>query len=58
MPTYVYKCTVCNKTFEVIKDKPEEEFCEHCNSLKTFRMATAPAVHFKGTGFFSTDYKK
>ena len=56
MPTYEYRCTK-GHTFEVtqsINDKPLTK-CEICGS-PVERVLHSPAVHFKGSGFYNTDY--
>lgn len=57
MPTYEYKCGDCSHQFErfqKMSDDPVTE-CEACGgSVK--RMLFPVAVHFKGTGFYTTDY--
>ena len=57
MPTYEYRCTN-GHTFEVVQsmsDDPVEE-CEVCGA-PVERVFHPVAVHFKGSGFYSTDYK-
>lgn len=62
MPTYDYKCTQCGHNFEAfqkISDLPLSD-CPHCKATGTVkRMISAGAgIIFKGSGFYSTDYKK
>jgi len=57
MPTYDYRCPN-GHTFEVFQrmsDAPTEA-CEVCGASPVERVLYAPAVHFKGSGFYSTDY--
>jgi putative FmdB family regulatory protein len=57
MPTYEYRC-LNGHTFEVIQrmsDDPVEK-CEVCGA-PVERVFHPVAVHFKGSGFYSTDYK-
>jgi len=58
MPTYEYKCSSCDHSFEVfqsIKDDPISE-CEKCSGQ--VRRVIGPAgVIFKGSGFYVNDYK-
>ncbi len=61
MPTYDYKCEKCSHVFEVfqsITDTPLKK-CPACgkNALKRL-IGSGAAVIFKGSGFYSTDYKK
>jgi putative FmdB family regulatory protein len=56
MPIYEYRC-LNGHTFEVIQsmsDDPVEE-CEVC-AAPVERVFHPVAVHFKGSGFYSTDY--
>src|SRR5271167_4150195 len=56
MPTYEYRCTK-GHTFEVtqsINDEPLTK-CEVCGR-PVARVLHSPAVHFKGSGFYNTDY--
>jgi len=59
MPFYVYRCESCGKELEVyqgINEKPLLQ-CSKCGgALK--RIIFPPTVIFKGTGFYSTDYRK
>ena len=59
MPLYEYKCCKCGHVFEKIQkfsDKPEAA-CPECGS-EGERQLSAPAVHFKGTGWYVTDYAR
>ena len=56
MPTYEYRCTK-GHSFDVIQginDAPLTK-CEVCGS-PVERVLHSPAVHFKGSGFYNTDY--
>jgi putative FmdB family regulatory protein len=56
MPTYEYRCTK-GHTFEAwqsISDEPLTK-CEVCGR-PVVRVLHSPAVHFKGSGFYNTDY--
>jgi putative FmdB family regulatory protein len=56
MPIYEYRC-LNGHTFEVIQsmsDDPVEE-CQVCGA-PVERVFHPVAVHFKGSGFYSTDY--
>jgi putative FmdB family regulatory protein len=57
MPTYEYRCTR-GHTFEVIQRMSDDpvETCEECGA-PVERVFHPVAVHFKGSGFYSTDYK-
>ena len=56
MPIYEYRCEQ-GHTFEVIQRMSEDalDTCEVCES-PAVRVLHAPAVHFKGSGFYNTDY--
>jgi len=56
MPIYEYRCEK-GHTFEVIQRMSEDSLdaCEVCAAPAT-RVLHAPAVHFKGSGFYNTDY--
>lgn len=56
MPIYEYRCEQ-GHTFEVIQRMSEDalDSCEVCEAPAT-RVLHAPAVHFKGSGFYNTDY--
>jgi putative FmdB family regulatory protein len=56
MPIYEYRCTN-GHTFEVIQSMSDDpvETCEHCGA-PVERVFHPVAVHFKGSGFYSTDY--
>ena len=58
MPIYEYKCDN-GHVFDVMQkmaDQPLTE-CVECGAPAQ-RQLTAPAVHFKGSGFYNTDYGK
>jgi putative FmdB family regulatory protein len=56
MPTYEYRC-VNGHTFEVVQRMADDpiETCEECGA-PVERVFHAVAVHFKGSGFYTTDY--
>jgi putative FmdB family regulatory protein len=56
MPIYEYRCEK-GHTFEVIQRMSEDalDACEVCEAPAS-RVLHAPAVHFKGSGFYNTDY--
>jgi len=56
MPIYEYKCEN-GHVFEAIQkmtDEPLRE-CQECGAPAS-RVLSAPAIHFKGSGFHNTDY--
>jgi putative FmdB family regulatory protein len=56
MPIYEYRC-LNGHTFEVIQGMSDDpvETCEVCGA-PVERVFHPVAVHFKGSGFYSTDY--
>jgi len=57
MPIYEYRCPD-NHVFEVFQrmsDSPVET-CEVCGAGPVVRVLYPVAVHFKGSGFYTTDY--
>jgi putative FmdB family regulatory protein len=56
MPTYEYRCEN-GHSFEAIQRMADDPLttCEVC-SASVQRVMYAPAVHFKGSGFYNTDY--
>ena len=57
MPVYEYKCPN-GHLFEVIHGMTEESptACEVCGEGPLQRVLHPVAVHYKGSGFYSTDY--
>lgn len=57
MPLYEYQCKACGHVFEKIKSfsDPEETECPVCKG-EVERLLSAPAVQFKGSGWYVTDY--
>jgi putative FmdB family regulatory protein len=57
MPIYEYKCPNGHLT-EVIHrmTEPGPETCEVCGAAPLQRVLHPVAVHYKGSGFYSTDY--
>lgn len=60
MPIYEYKCESCGKIFTKIQKFVDEPLTSHeeCGSGPVERIISAPALHFKGTGWYVTDYAK
>ncbi|HJZ35095.1 MAG TPA: FmdB family zinc ribbon protein [Solirubrobacterales bacterium] len=58
MPIYEYKCDN-GHVFDVLQKMTDESLteCIECGA-PAHRVLTAPAVHFKGSGFYNTDYGK
>ncbi len=60
MPTYEYACTNCGHRFEAfqsISDKPLTR-CPKCKGAIRRVIHGGMGVIFKGSGFYTTDYKK
>jgi putative FmdB family regulatory protein len=57
MPLYDYECTTCHKHTEKIQkfSDPEITICPHCGG-KLERVLSAPAVSFKGGGWYADGY--
>ncbi|HZQ95196.1 MAG TPA: FmdB family zinc ribbon protein [Candidatus Sulfotelmatobacter sp.] len=59
MPLYEYQCKKCGHRFEKIQkfsDKPMKK-CPECGG-PVEQTISAPAVQFKGSGWYVTDYAK
>jgi putative FmdB family regulatory protein len=58
MPTYEYRCGSCTHQFEVFArmSDPDPEACEACGEQALEKVLFPVAVHYKGSGFYSTDY--
>lgn len=59
MPTYDYRCPN-GHTFELFQrmSDPPPDACEVCGAAPVTRVLFPVAVHFKGSGFYTTDYGK
>jgi putative FmdB family regulatory protein len=57
VPLYEYKCRKCGHRFEKIEsvNAAETKKCPRCRA-KAERMVAAPAIQFKGKGWYVTDY--
>jgi putative FmdB family regulatory protein len=59
MPIYEYDCASCGRRTEAIQNVGEKhlKICPHCGgALK--KAFSAPAIQFKGSGFYITDYAR
>ena len=57
MPLYEYECDACGGRFEVIQKFSETtEQCRRCGKGPVRRLMSSPAIQFKGTGWYITDY--
>ena len=59
MPLYEYQCDACGREFELIRkfSDPPLEKCPHCGGTVR-KLFSSPAIQFKGSGFYITDYAK
>src|SRR3954462_6927942 len=60
MPLYEYECEVCRQRFERIQkySDPLIEVCPLCGKSPVRKLLSSPAIQFKGSGFYITDYAK
>lgn len=59
MPTYEYKCSKCEEIFERfqrISDEPLK-VCPVCGGSLNRLVSGGVGIIFKGSGFYTTDYK-
>lgn len=58
MPLYEYECEACGQRFEVIRKFSESDLdaCTLCGKGPVRRLMSSPAIQFKGTGWYITDY--
>ena len=59
MPLYEYECDACGHRFEKIQkfSDPLEDACPKCGG-PVHKLMSSPAIQFKGSGFYITDYPK
>lgn len=59
MPIYEYVCGDCKRRTEVIQRVGEKPIraCPHCGG-KLKKKVSAPAIQFKGSGWYVTDYAR
>jgi putative FmdB family regulatory protein len=57
VPLYEYRCKQCGHMFEKIQSfsAPEEKECPVCHG-EVERLISAPAIQFKGSGWYVNDY--
>lgn len=59
MPLYEYQCEACDNRFELIQkfSDPPAEACPVCGGAVR-KLLSSPAIQFKGTGWYITDYAR
>jgi putative FmdB family regulatory protein len=59
MPLYEYECDACGRRFERIQkfSDPPVEKCPSCDG-NVRKLLSSPAIQFKGSGWYITDYAK
>jgi putative FmdB family regulatory protein len=59
MPLYEYQCDACQNRFERIQkfSDPPVAVCPSCGG-SVRKLLSSPAIQFKGTGWYITDYAK
>jgi putative FmdB family regulatory protein len=59
MPLYEYKCEQCGDVFEVLQRFSDQPLTVHekCGGA-VHRLLSPPALQFKGSGWYITDYAK
>ncbi len=59
MPLYEYQCKKCHSLTERIQKFSDEPLtaCPHCGG-ELEKLLSAPAVQFKGSGWYVTDYAR
>ena len=57
MPLYEYQCTQCGERVEIIQrlSDPPHAHCATCGGDMK-KLVSAPAIQFKGSGWYKTDY--
>jgi putative FmdB family regulatory protein len=57
MPLYEYQCTACSERTEILQRVSDPPFthCPKCGGTVK-KLISSPAIQFKGSGFYKTDY--
>ena len=60
MPLYEYECDACHQRFERIQkfSDPPADVCAKCGKGPVRRLLSSPAIQFKGSGWYVTDYAR
>jgi putative FmdB family regulatory protein len=58
MPLYEYECEACAHRFERIQkfSDPPVDTCPTCGKGPVRKLLSSPAIQFKGSGWYITDY--
>src|SRR6267378_5077762 len=58
VPLYEYECGACKHRFEQIQkfSDPLVKKCPRCGKKRVKKLPSSPAIQFKGSGFYITDY--
>jgi putative FmdB family regulatory protein len=60
MPLYEYECDACHQRFERIQkfSDPPLDVCPKCGKGPVRKLVSSPAIQFKGSGWYITDYAR
>jgi putative FmdB family regulatory protein len=60
MPLYEYRCEACGHQFEKIQRFSDDPIsvCPSCGQGPVVKLLSSPAIQFKGSGWYITDYAK
>src|SRR5262245_3280049 len=60
MPLYEYQCQSCHERFERIQkfSDPPVDVCPKCGAGPVKKLLSSPAIQFKGSGWYVTDYAR
>ena len=60
MPLYEYQCDSCHERFERIQkySDPPVDVCPKCGAGPVKKLVSSPAIQFKGSGWYVTDYAR
>ena len=60
MPIYEFECLKCGHQFERLQklSDPPVSRCPQCGAKRISQLLSAPAIQFKGSGWYVTEYGK
>jgi putative FmdB family regulatory protein len=60
MPLYEFQCESCHERFERIQkfSDPPPDVCPKCGKGPVEKLPSSPAIQFKGSGWYITDYAR